>query len=150
MYCWFQTRSMKSNRLMLHQVIYMRHRHGRYPYNVEQYWRLLVTRGEGNLPWFWVRMCGWSTQTYPIHIHGEVKKQTHSYTFYSENCIHSFTNYKILPIHILIIKFYPFIYFFGEKDTPLIYFWCENDTHSYTRRPEKYTPFHPLILYIPL
>ena len=52
---------------------------------------------------------------------------------------------KIDPIHILFFKFYPFIYFSGEKDTPLIYFWCKNDTHSYTGRPEKYTPFQPHI-----
>ena len=52
---------------------------------------------------------------------------------------------KIDPIHILFFKFYPFIYFLGEKDTPLIYFWCKNDTHSYTGRPEKYTPFQPHI-----
>ena len=54
--------------------------------------------------------------------------------------IHIHSLVKIVPIHILIIKFYPFIYFSGEKDTPLIYFWCEIDTHSYTWRPEKYTP----------
>ena len=52
---------------------------------------------------------------------------------------------KIDPIHILFFKFYPFIYFLGEKDIPLIYFWCKNDTHSYTGRPEKYTPFQPHI-----
>ena len=52
---------------------------------------------------------------------------------------------KIDPIHILFFKFYPFIYCSGEKDTPLIYFWCKNDTHSYTGRPEKYTPFQPHI-----
>ena len=52
---------------------------------------------------------------------------------------------KIDPIHILFFKIYPFIYFLGEKDTPLIYFWCKNDTHSYTGRPEKYTPFQPHI-----
>ena len=69
---------------------------------------------------------------------GGVKEHTHSYTgtSHSENCTHS---------HILFFKFYPFIYFFGEKDTPLIYFWSENDTQSYTWRPEKYTPFHPHI-----
>ena len=52
---------------------------------------------------------------------------------------------KIDPILILLFKFYPFIYFLGEKDTPLIYFWCKNDTHSYTGRPEKYSPFQPHI-----
>ena len=31
----------------------------------------------------------------------EVKKQTHSYTFHSENCTHSYTNFQILAIHIL-------------------------------------------------
>ena len=51
---------------------------------------------------------------HPLHMLGEVKKQTNSYTFIS----------RILPIHIL----YPLIYFLGEKYTPLIYFWCENDT----------------------
>ena len=102
--------------------------------------------GGGNLPWFWVRMCGWSPRTPP-----------HSYTRPSEKPwpIHILPISKIDPIHILFwkidpihiqfFKFYPFIYFSGEKDTPLIYFWCKNDTHSYTGRPEKYTPFQPHI-----
>ena len=54
--------------------------------------------------------------------------------------IHILPISKIVPINIQFFKFYPFIYFLGEKDTPFIYFWCENDTHSYTRRPQKYTP----------
>ena len=45
---------------------------------------------------------------HPLHMLGEVKKQTNSYTFIS----------RIVPIHIL----YPLIYFLGEKYTPLIYF----------------------------
>ena len=67
-----------------------------------------------------------------IHKLGEVKNHTHSYILPIA---------KIVPIHILFLVFYLFIYFFGEKDTPLIYFWSENDTHSYTSRPEKYNPF---------
>ena len=40
---------------------------------------------------------------HPIHIHGKVKKQTHSYTFHNENCTHSYTYFdvKMIPIHIL-------------------------------------------------
>ena len=91
------------------------------------------------MPWFWVRMCGWSPRTPP-----------HSYTRPSEKHvipIHILPISKIDPIHILFLKidpihilffkFYPFIYFLGEKDTPLIYFWGKNDTHSYTGRPES-------------
>ena len=49
---------------------------------------------------------------YPIHILGEVKNIPIR--------IHPIA--KIVPIHILFLKIYPFIYFLGEKDTPLIYF----------------------------
>ena len=59
--------------------------------------------------------------------------------------IHILFESKRYPIHILFFRFYLFIYFLSEKDTPLIYFWGENDTHSYTWRPEKYTPFQPHI-----
>ena len=56
---------------------------------------------------------------------------THSYTSHIENWPHSYnTIFQILPIHIL----------FGWKRYPLIYFWWENDAHSYSWRPEKYTP----------
>ena len=47
--------------------------------------------------------------------------------------LHSYTIFQILPIHILL----------GKKDIPLIYFWSENYTHTYTLRPEKYTPIQP-------
>ena len=38
---------------------------------------------------------------HPIHILGEIKEQTYSYTFHSETCTHSYTNFQILPFHIL-------------------------------------------------
>ena len=91
---------------------------------------LLHSRGGGgNLPWIWVRMCGWSPQTPPHSYTRQSEKMTHSYTSHIENLPHSYTNFQILskidPIHILFFIFYLFIYFLGEKDTPLIYFWCE-------------------------
>ena len=66
-----------------------------------------------------------------------VKNMTHSYTSSIKNGPHS---YILLVISTIFFNFYPFIYLLGEKDTP-----CENDTHSYTWRPEKYTPFQPHI-----
>ena len=84
-------------------------------------------------------------EPHPIHILGQVKNMTHSYTSYIENWPHSYTIFENWPHSYTIFQFYPFIYFLGEKDTPLIYFWCKNDTHSYTGRPEKYTPFQPHI-----
>ena len=68
------------------------------------------TRG-GHLPWFWVRMCGWSPRTPP-----------HSYTRPSE---------KHDPfIYFPYRKLTPFIYYFW-KLTPFIYYFS-NFTHSYT------------------
>ena len=61
-------------------------------------------------------------EPHPIHLLGEVKKQTHSYTSHIENCTHSYTIFQILLIHILfgwkrypiyillMWKWYPFIY----------------------------------------
>ena len=67
--------------------------------------------GGGNLPWFWVRMCGWSPRTPP-----------HSYTRPSE---------KHDPfIYFPYRKLTPFIYYFW-KLTPFIYYFS-NFTHSYT------------------
>ena len=87
--------------------------------------------GGGNLPWFWVRTYGWSPRTPPhSYTWRSFKKQTHIYTSHTANCTHWYIFFLILPIYI----------FLSEKDTTLIWFWCENDTHSYTRRPEKYTP----------
>ena len=92
----------------------------------------------GNLPWFWVRTCGWSTRTPP-----------HSYTRPSEKTwpIHILPIWKLTPLTYFFFQIYPFIYFLGEKDTPLIYFWCENYTHSYTWRPEKYIPYSRTSVY---
>ena len=100
----------------------------------------------GNLPWFWVRMCGWSTRT-PPHSYTRPSEKHDPFIYFPYRKLTPFIYFflKIDPIHILFFKFYPFIYFLGEKDTPLIYFWCKNDTHSYTGRPEKYTPFQPHI-----
>ena len=100
----------------------------------------------GNLPWFWVRMCGWSPRTPP-----------HSYTRPSEK--HDpfiyFPYRKLTPFIYYFWKLTPFIYYFSNfthsytfrvKKIPHWYtFWCKNDTHSYTGRPEKYTPFQPHI-----
>ena len=70
----------------------------------------VYSRG-GNLPWFWVRMCGWSPRTPP-----------HSYTRPSE---------KHDPfIYFPYRKLTPFIYYFW-KLTPFIYYFS-NFTHSYT------------------
>ena len=104
-----------------------------YPYEQK-------ARGGGgcNLPWFLVRTCGWSPQTPPDSytrlsekhdpfIYFPYRKLTHSYTFF--------------------FKFYPFIYFLGEKDSILIYFWCENNTHSYNWRPENYSPSSRISVY---
>ena len=67
--------------------------------------------GGGNLPWFWVRMCGWSPRNPP-----------HSYTRLSE---------KHDPfIYFLSQKDTPFIYYFS-KDTPFIYYFLDF-TYSYT------------------
>ena len=65
----------------------------------------------GHLPWFWVRMCGWSPRTPP-----------NSYTRPSE---------KHDPfIYFPYRKLTPFIYYFW-KLTPFIYYFS-NFTHSYT------------------
>ena len=67
--------------------------------------------GGGNLPCFWVRMCGWSPRTPP-----------HSYTRPSE---------KHDPfIYFPYRKLTPFIYYFWNL-TPFIYYFS-NFTHSYT------------------
>ena len=73
---------------------------------------LLLSRGGGGiLPWFWVRMCGWSPRTPP-----------NSYTRPSE---------KHDPfIYFPYRKLTPFIYYFW-KLTPFIYYFS-NFTHSYT------------------
>ena len=61
-----------------------------------------TTGGGGvNLPWFWVRMCGWSPRTPP-----------HSYTRLSE-------------------KHDPFIYFLSQKDTPFIYCFLKDTLFIY-------------------
>ena len=59
-------------------------------------------RGGGGLTChgFWYGRAAGVPGPHPIHILGEVKKQTYSYTFHSENCTHSYTNFQILPIHI--------------------------------------------------
>ena len=84
-------------------------------------------------------------EPHPIHIPGQVKNMTHSYTSHIENWPHSYTIFENWPHSYTIFQFLPIHILFGEKDTPLIYFWCKNDTHSYTGRPEKYTPFQPHI-----
>ena len=68
-----------------------------------------------------------------LHVHIQCNKGYNSITIYCTS---------------LFFTSYPFIYFLGEKDTPLIYFWCENDNHSYTWRPEKYTPSSRTSVYI--
>ena len=104
------------------------------------------TRGGGNLPWFWVRMCGWSPRT-PPHSYTRPSEKHDPFIYFPYRKLTPFIYYfwKLTPFIYYFFKFYPFIYFSGEKDTPLIYFWCKNDTHSYTGRPEKYTPFQPHI-----
>ena len=91
----------------------------------------LCLRHGGNLPWFWVRTCGWSPRTQP-----------YSYTS------RSWKTYPFIYMYFPRRKLYPFICYFSNfthsytfwwKDTPLIYFWSENDTHPYTWRHEKYT-----------
>ena len=78
--------------------------------------------GGGNLPWFWVRMCGWSPRTPP-----------HSYTRPSEK----HDQFIYFPYR----KLTPFIYYFW-KLTPFIYYFS-NFTHSYTfwvkKIPHRYT-----------
>ena len=74
-------------------------------------WNFVRQITGGNLPWFWVRMCGWSPRTPP-----------HSYTRPSE---------KHDPfIYFPYRKLTPFIYYF-RKLTPFIYYFS-NFTHSYT------------------
>ena len=83
---------------------------------VVSHMRVPSTGGGGNLPWFWVRMCGWSPRTPP-----------HSYTRPSE---------KHDPfIYFPYRKLTPFIYYFW-KLTPFIYYFS-NFTHSYTFRVKK-------------
>ena len=67
--------------------------------------------GGGPLPWFWVRVCGWSPRTPP-----------HSYTRPSEN----HDPFIYFPYR----KLTPFIYY-SWKWTPFIYFFS-NFIHSYT------------------
>ena len=84
----------------------------------------MYTRGGGgNLPWFWVRVCGWSPRTPP-----------HSYTRLSE---------KHDPfIYFPYRKLTPFIYHFW-KLTPFIYYFS-NFTHSYTFWVKKISHYYTL------
>ena len=80
-------------------------------------------------------------EPHPIHIPGQVKNMTHSYTSHIENWPHSYTIFEnwphsytifqILPIHILfgwkrypidillMLKWYPFIYWEAWKVYPI-------------------------------
>ena len=82
--------------------------------------------GGVNLPWFWVRTCGWPgvPKPNPIYILGQVKNMPHSYTC---TCYIA----KMVPIHsILFFTLYLFMSFLSKNDTPLIYgFWSEKYTH---------------------
>ena len=91
--------------------------------NNKNHWLASLNHGGGvNLPWFWVRMCGWGPRTPP-----------HSYTRPSE---------KHDPfIYFPCRKLTPFIYYFW-KLAPFIYYFS-NFTHSYTfwvkKIPHRYT-----------
>ena len=87
---------------------------------------VIASRGGGggvNLPWFWVRMCGWSLRT-PSHSYTRPSEKhdpfiyfpyrkltpfiyffsnfTHSYTFLVKKIPHWYTfDVKMIPIHIL-------------------------------------------------
>ena len=67
-------------------------------------------------------------EPHPIHIPGQVKNMTHSYTSHIENWPHSYTIFENWPHSYTIFHNFTHSYtFFGDKDTPLIYFWCKND-----------------------
>ena len=57
--------------------------------------------GGGNLPWSWVRMCGWSPRTPP------------------------YSNTKLSEKHD------PFIYFLSQKDTPFIHYFLKDTPFIY-------------------
>ena len=61
-------------------------------------------------------------EPHPIHILGQVKNITHSYTSHIEIDPIHILFFKIDPIHILFFQNLPIHILFGEKDTPLIYF----------------------------
>ena len=105
-------------------------------------------RGEGgNLPWFRYRRAAGVPGPHPIHILGEVKKHTRSYTSQSENYTHSYSIFQTLPIYILIgWKRYDIDILLKWKWYPSIYlFFC-----ILHWRPEKYTPSSRTSVYIPL
>ena len=69
---------------------------------------------EGHLPWFWVRTCGWSSRTHPIHILGQVKAwPIHILTI--ANMIH-FTLYLLI---YFLSKMIPHWYTFEVKSIPI-------------------------------
>ena len=101
--------------------------------------------GGGNLPWIWVRMCGWSPRTPPHSYTRPSEKQDpfiylsyrkltpfiYYFSNFIENWPHSYTIFQILPIHILfgwkrypidillMWKWYPFIYWEAWKVYPI-------------------------------
>ena len=87
----------------------------------------------GHLPWFWVRMCGWSPRTPP-----------HSYTRPSEK--HDpfiyFPHRKLTPFIYYFWKLTPFIYYFS-KFTHSYTFWVKTIPHWYTF-DVKMIPMHIL------
>ena len=85
-------------------------------------------------------------EPHPIHIPGQVKNMTHSYTSHIENWPHSYTIFWKLTPFIYYFSNFTHSYTFWVKKIPHWYtFDVKNDTHSYTGRPEKYTPFQPHI-----
>ena len=89
--------------------------------------------GGCHLPWFWVRMCGWSPRTPP-----------HSYTRPSEK--HDpfiyFPYRKLTPFIYYVRKLTPFIYYFSNF-THSYTFWVKKIPHWYTF-DVKMIPIHIL------
>ena len=82
----------------------------------------------------------------PFIYQAKWKTWPHSYTSHIENWPHSYTFFENWPHSYTIFSNFTLSYTFWLKKIPhLIYFWCKNDTHSYTGRPQKYTPFQPHI-----
>ena len=84
---------------------------------VRQQSALLIPRGGGRITChdFGYGHAARVPEPHPIHILGQLKNMTHSYTSHIENCPHSYPFFQIDPIHILFGWKIPHWYTFDVK-----------------------------------
>ena len=70
------------------------------------YERSTFHRGGGNLPWFWVRKCGWSPRT-PSQSYTRLREKHDPFIYFPYR--------KLTPFIYFLFKFYPFITFWVKK-----------------------------------